>query len=50
MDVIPAGTTVPVLAQDESGRWLLVIYDGRQGWIAGWLTNIEGNLANVPVE
>ena len=50
IDVIPAGITVPVLAHDESGEWLLVTYDGQQGWIAAWLTNIQGSLANVQVE
>ena len=50
IDVIPAGTTVPVLAHDEGGEWLLVTYDGQQGWIAAWLTNIQGSLANVQVE
>lgn len=50
MDVIPGGTTVPVVGRDENNSWLLVIYEGRRGWVAGWLTNIQGNLANVPVE
>src|SRR5690606_31540371 len=49
MDVVPAGTTLPVLGQDESGDWLLVNYDSQQGWIAGWLTNVEGSLTDVPV-
>lgn len=48
-DVIPAGTEVPVLAQNPGGEWFLVRYDGRRGWIAGWLTNVQGTLSDVPV-
>jgi phage tail protein X len=48
MDVIPAGTTVDVNGRNLAGDWLFVSYDGRQGWIAGWLTAVSGDLANVP--
>jgi LysM repeat protein len=47
--VVPAGTTVPVLGRDQAGDWLLVSYGGERGWIAGWLTSIDGCLADVPV-
>lgn len=49
-DVIPAETTVPVLARHPDRDWLLVRYDGRRGWVAGWLTLVEGGLASVPEE
>jgi LysM repeat protein len=49
-DVIPAGTSVPVLARHPDRDWFLVRYDGRRGWVAGWLTLIEGDLATVPEE
>jgi NTP pyrophosphatase (non-canonical NTP hydrolase)/phage tail protein X len=48
MDVIPAGTTVDVNGRNLAGDWLFVTYDGRQGWIAGWLTAVSGDLADVP--
>ena len=32
---IPAGTEVDVLG--EWGRWLQIVWQGRTGWIAGWL-------------
>lgn len=47
--VVPAGTTVPVLGRDQAGEWLLVSYGGERGWIAGWLTSVDGSLANVPI-
>lgn len=50
MEVIPAGTEVPILGHTPEGDWFLVRYDGRRGWIAGWLTNVQGDLSDVPVE
>lgn len=47
MRVIPTGTTVPVIARGPDG-WILVRYAGRDGWIAGWLCNIHGNLSSLP--
>jgi LysM repeat protein len=45
--VIPAGTRVPVLARGPAG-WIYVRFEGREGWIAGWLTNIHGDLGGLP--
>lgn len=50
MEVIPSGAAVPILGQTPEGDWFLVRYDGRRGWVAGWLTNVQGDLAEVPVE
>jgi hypothetical protein len=50
LDVIPAGTTVPVLGRTPAVGWLLVTYEGRRGWISGWLTDIGDDLPDVPVE
>lgn len=50
VEVIPSGTEAPILGQTPEGDWFLVRYDGRRGWIAGWLTNVQGDLAEVPVE
>ena len=50
LEVIPAGTDVPIIGQTPESDWFLVRYDGRRGWIAGWLTNVRGNLSDVPVE
>lgn len=47
LSVIPTGTTVPVIARGPS-NWILVRWGGREGWIAGWLCNIHGNLAGLP--
>lgn len=40
--------TVSSNGRNLTGDWLVVSYDGRQGWIAGWLTAVSGDLANVP--
>jgi hypothetical protein len=48
MAVIPAGTTVDVNGRNLAGDWLFVSYEGLQGWIAGWLTAVSGDLANIP--
>ena len=50
LDLIPAGTGVPVLARNPDGDWLLVRYQGRQGWVAGWLAQLDGRFASLPVE
>jgi hypothetical protein len=49
MDVIPAGTTVPVSGHNLTANWLFVTYQDQQGWIAGWLTTIDGDLDDVPL-
>ena len=48
IDVVPAGTEVPVLEVSPNGNWIRVRYDGMDGWIASWLSDIVGSLANVP--
>ncbi|MDX1688727.1 MAG: PA14 domain-containing protein [Candidatus Promineifilaceae bacterium] len=50
IEIVPAGTEVPILGQTPEGEWFLIRDDGRRGWIAGWLTNVLGNLSDVPVE
>ncbi len=47
--VIPAGMTVDVNGRNLTGDWLYVTYQGQQGWLAGWLTSVSGDLADVPV-
>ncbi len=47
MAVIPAGTTVSVVARGPDG-WIYVRYGTRQGWIAGWLCTIYGNVGGLP--
>ncbi|MFO7540692.1 MAG: Gmad2 immunoglobulin-like domain-containing protein, partial [Chloroflexota bacterium] len=48
MGLVPAGTTVDVNGRNMAGDWLFVTFDGQQGWIAGWLTAVDGDLADVP--
>ncbi|HEC24240.1 MAG TPA: hypothetical protein ENI95_15125 [Chloroflexi bacterium] len=46
---IPAGVTVPVEGRNSSGTWAFITYNGTQGWIAAWLTRINGDINAVPV-
>lgn len=48
MDLVPAGSEVPVLGHTPDGTWLWVRYEGRRGWIAGWLSDVQGNLNATP--
>jgi uncharacterized protein YraI len=47
--VVPPRTTVAVAGRDGAGRWILIDYNGVQGWIAGWYCDIAGTLSSVPV-
>ncbi|HEX6386990.1 MAG TPA: PA14 domain-containing protein [Anaerolineae bacterium] len=49
LDVIPAGTAVPVLGRNTRGDWVLVEFEGQQGWIASWYADLAGRLLEVPV-
>ncbi|GEM_PF-2082561 len=46
---MPARENAPVLGRSQSSRWLLVNYNGTQGWVAAWLVIVNGNLDSVPV-
>jgi LysM repeat protein len=48
IDLVPAGSEVPVLGHTSDEAWLLVQYRGRRGWIAGWLTDLRGRLDAAP--
>jgi uncharacterized protein YraI len=46
---LPANESVPIVGRSEAVPWLLVEYQGTQGWIAEWLVAVEGDLSLVPV-
>lgn len=46
---IPINTTVNVLGRNGAGTWLLVDYNGQQGWVATWLVRVNGDVNSVPV-
>lgn len=48
IDLVPAGSEVPVLGHTPDEAWLLVQYRGRRGWIAGWLADVRGSLDAAP--
>lgn len=49
-EIIPVGTVVPVLGRTADNNWFLVLYEGQRSWIAGWLTRVQGDLEEVPIE
>ncbi|MGF1505273.1 MAG: SH3 domain-containing protein, partial [Anaerolineae bacterium] len=46
---LPFGSVVPVVGRNSNGQWILIEYQGQQGWIAAWLTTINGSLNDVPI-
>lgn len=40
IDTVPAGVTLAVLEISPDRNWIRVNYEGRNGWLAAWLTNI----------
>jgi len=46
---LPAGVAVPVLGRNASSYWILIDYQGLQGWVAAWLCVFNGDLETVPV-
>lgn len=48
LDTVPAGTSVPVLEISPDENWVRVRYEGREGWIAAWLSDLRGALDEVP--
>lgn len=48
LDTVPAGETVPVLETGPDGNWVRVRYAGIEGWIAAWLSDINGSLDELP--
>ncbi|MBN1430357.1 MAG: SH3 domain-containing protein [Anaerolineae bacterium] len=46
---VPAKATVPVNGRTADNRWISISYNGINGWSAGWLYTINGDLNSVPV-
>lgn len=47
--ILPNGVTLPVVARNTAGDWLLVNYNGTLGWVAAFLTRTVNDVAAVPV-
>ena len=45
---LPPNESVPVVGRSEAAPWLLIEYQGIQGWVADWLVAVEGDLSLVP--
>ncbi|MBN1283990.1 MAG: SH3 domain-containing protein [Anaerolineae bacterium] len=45
-----SGDAVEILARTESGPWYKINFQGaEEAWIAGWLTDVQGDIAGVPL-
>jgi uncharacterized protein YraI len=49
LDSIPAGATIDVIGRLGDNSWVQVNYNGRSGWVAGFLGSINGDINVVPV-
>lgn len=49
VDLLPAGTRVPVLGRNSDGNYALVEYNGQQGWVASWLADFSVEFETLPV-
>jgi len=46
---IPYNTNLPAVARNTDTTWVLVNYDGTQGWLAVWLLRWSGTLDVLPI-
>jgi len=46
---LPADSTVPVLGRNEAATWVLIDYNGTQGWIATAYCTFAGDLLSAPI-
>lgn len=49
LNVLPRGTTVPVIGRNAASSWLQVDYMGVTGWISRGWTTVHGDLTAIPV-
>jgi hypothetical protein len=46
---IPINTTLPVNGRNATSTWLLVSYDGREGWVSARYVRVDGaNITDLP--
>jgi uncharacterized protein YraI len=46
---VPMGVELSPEARNPVGSWLLITYQGTRGWIARWLTDVNGGINLLPV-
>jgi len=47
--VVAENTTVGTLGRNAASDWLFIDYQGLQGWTAGWLFTLNGDINALPV-
>jgi len=48
--VLPAYTSVQLLARTEESNWVRVDFQGTSGWVAAWVMIATADINNLPVE
>jgi hypothetical protein len=46
---VPAGTTLIPTGRSADGQWVFITYGGIRGWMAAWLTTVQGSVSSLPV-
>lgn len=49
LGVIPAGTAVDVIGRSEDRDWVLVRYNGQEGWVGSWLGQFSTPFDDLPI-
>jgi uncharacterized protein YraI len=49
LGAVDSGITVNIIARNASGTWVVIEFQGNQGWAATWLFQISGDLNSLPV-
>jgi uncharacterized protein YraI len=46
---IPLNTTLPINGRNATSTWLLVVYNGREGWVSARYVRVDGvNISDLP--
>ncbi len=46
---VPDNTTVNAIGRNAAADWLFIDYNSLQGWAAGWLFTVNGDVNSLPV-
>ncbi len=49
LDLLPPATPVPAIGRNNVSDWVLVSFNGIQGWVSGDFITLDGDLSSLPV-
>jgi hypothetical protein len=50
LGIFEAGDSTTILATNEAGDWLKIVYNGGEGWILASIARVEGDISTLPRE